>query len=174
MAVQDDLAEQYSAMAEDQLLRLASDQDQLTSDGSLFLQQELARRGIGKERLLAFQNEEQEQREKQRREIGSFFLIHPCGIGRQRFGKADRSYDRQSQTESFKTTVFILLLWLPLIPTGTFRVERKRSFLSGEVTVLERLPLDWEQVLKVWIVAAVILLFAIWALRLLPILLFRH
>lgn len=76
--------------------------------------------------------------------------------------------------ERFETTVFVLLFWLPLIPNGTFRVERKRSFLSNDMTVLERLPLDWEQVLKVWIVTALILLFAIWSFRLLPVLLYRH
>jgi hypothetical protein len=34
--------------------------------------------------------------------------------------------------------------------------------------VLERLSLDWEQVLKVWIVAAAGLLALIWAFKLLP------
>ena len=32
--------------------------------------------------------------------------------------------------ERFKTTVFVVLFWLPLIPSGTYLVERKREFLS--------------------------------------------
>jgi len=40
------------------------------------------------------------------------------------------------------------------MPTGTFRVERKREWISRDIIVIERLPLDWEQILKVWIVAA--------------------
>ncbi|HYL11624.1 MAG TPA: hypothetical protein VEV41_01220 [Terriglobales bacterium] len=75
--------------------------------------------------------------------------------------------------ERFKTTVFVVLFWLPLIPTGTFLVERKRSFLSNQLTVLKRLPLDWEQVLKVWVVTACTLLAVIWTFKLLPRLLFR-
>jgi hypothetical protein len=75
--------------------------------------------------------------------------------------------------ERFKTTVFVVLFWLPLIPTGTFLVERKRRFLSSQITVLERLPLDWEQVLKVWVVASAILLVVIWVFKLLPRILFR-
>ncbi len=75
--------------------------------------------------------------------------------------------------ERFKTTVFVVFLWLPLIPTGTFLVERKREFLSNQMTVLERIPLDWEQVLKIWVVASATLLAVIWAFKLLPRLLYR-
>jgi len=50
------------------------------------------------------------------------------------------------------------VFWLPLIPTGTYLVERKRKFPSNEMTILKKLPLDWEQVLEVWVVAATILL----------------
>jgi hypothetical protein len=46
-------------------------------------------------------------------------------------------------------------------------VERKRESLSPEITVLEKIPLDWEQVLKVWVVATAGLLSVIWAFKLL-------
>jgi len=96
------------------------------------------------------------------------FLLHPYGIGRKRFGKAERTYDAHTGMERFKTTVFIVLLWLPLIPRGTYLVERKREFLSSEMTVLEKLPLDWDQILQVWAIAAVCLLAFIWAVKLVP------
>jgi hypothetical protein len=60
-----------------------------------------------------------------------------------------------------------MLFWLPLIPSGSYIVERKREFLSNQMTVLEKLPLDWEQVLKVWIAAATSLLALIWIFKLL-------
>jgi hypothetical protein len=40
-----------------------------------------------------------------------------------------------------------------------------------QMTVLEKLAFDWEQVLKVWVVAAATLLAVIWALNKLPYLL---
>jgi hypothetical protein len=61
----------------------------------------------------------------------------------------------------------------PLMPTGTYLVERKRQFLSNQMTVLERRPLDWEQVLKVWVVAFATPLAVIWVFKFLPRLLFR-
>ena len=163
MEIRDDLSQQYSNVCDDDLLRLALDAEELTPDAKAALTEELARRRInGAERLQAFRGEEEERKQEHRRKTGSLFLLHPYGIGRTRFGKAERTYDSQSQTERFRTTVFVLFFWLPLIPTGTFLVERKGSFLSREMTVLERLPLDWEQVMKVWIVAGVSLLILIW------------
>ena len=174
MEIRDDLSQQYSNVCDDDLLRLALDAEELTPDAKAALTEELARRRInGAERLQAFRGEEEERKQEHRRKTGSLFLLHPYGIGRTRFGKAERTYDSQSQTERFRTTVFVLFFWLPLIPTGTFLVERKGSFLSREMTVLERLPLDWEQVMKVWIVAGVSLLILIWFIRLLPRILFR-
>ncbi len=175
MEIRDDLAEQYRSMSDQELLRLALDLEQLTPDANAALTDELARRHINnEERLCEFRGEEEEREQEQRRDTGQLFLLHPYGIGRKRFGKAARTYDSPTQTERFKTTVFVLFFWLPLIPTGTFLVERRRAFLSNEVKVLERLPLDWEQVLKVWIVASVALLILIWLVRLLPLLLLRR
>jgi len=49
--------------------------------------------------------------------------------------------------------VFIVLFCFPLIPTGTYLVERKRGYFQDKLTVLEKLRLDWEQILKIWVVA---------------------
>ena len=75
--------------------------------------------------------------------------------------------------ERFATTVFVVLFHFPLIPAGTYLAERKREFFSNQTTFLEKLPLDWEQVLKVWVVAAGSLLALIWIFKLLPRLLYR-
>ena len=169
-----DLVHEYQAKTDEELLRLAFDPGQLTPEASSVLNDELALRGINSaERLNAFRDEEEQFKEEQSRDIGKLFVVHLYGIGRKRFGKAERTYDRETGKERFKTTVFVVLFWLPLIPTGTFLVERERAFLSNEMTVLKRLPLDWEQVLKVWVVAAGTLLAVIWAFKLLPRLLFR-
>jgi hypothetical protein len=155
-------------------LRLALDTEQLTPEANAILSGELARRQINNtERIKSFREEEEKRKAEQSRNPGRLFVFHPYGIGRKRFGKAGRIYDAETGMERFKTTVFVVLFWLPLIPTGTFLVERKRAFLSNQMTILERLPLDWEQVLKVWVVASATLLAVIWIFKLLPRLLFR-
>jgi len=161
-------------MTDEELLRLALSPEQLTPEATAALNNELARRQINStERLNAFRNEEEQRKEELAKDPGSLFVLHPQGIGRKRFGKAGLVFDRETGIERFRTTVFVVLLWIPLIPTGTFLVERKREFLSDQMTVVKRLPLDWEQVLKIWVVASAILLAVIWAFKLLPRLLYR-
>ena len=165
----EDFARSYGTKTNEELLRLAMDSEQLTSEAIAALTSELAKRGINRaERLKAFREEEQQHEDEQAKNPGSLFFLRPYGIGRKRFGKADLVYSPETGMERFRTTVFVVLLWLPLIPTGTYLVERKREFLSDQMVVLERLLLDWEQVLKVWIVAAAALLTLIWAVKLLP------
>ena len=169
-----DLAGHYQSRTDEELLRLALDPEELTAEANAALNGELARRRINNaERLSAFREQEEQRKEELRRNPGSLFVVHPYGIGRKRFGKADRIYNQETGTERFKTTIFIVLFWLPLIPTGTFLVERERGYLPTQMTVLEKLALDWEQVLKVWVTAAGALLVVIWALKLLPRLLYR-
>lgn len=163
----DAFAQEYRAMSDDELLRLALAPDQLTPDASTALTEELSRRRIGDvKQLEAFSAEEQRANEEEQKQAAKQLLLHPYGVGRQRFGKAGRSYDAETQTERFTTTAFFLFCWLPLIPTGTFLVERKGRFLSRKTTVLRRLPLDWEQVLRVWLGAAISVLALMWIIKL--------
>jgi hypothetical protein len=167
-------AEEYQNKTDEELLRLALNLEQLTREANAALNDELARRQINNtQQLRAFSEREKQRKEEQDRNPGNLFVIHPYGIGRKRFGKAGRIYNPETGTERFKTTVFVVLLWLPLIPTGTFLVEKNRAFLANQATVVEKLPLDWEQVLKVWVVAAAILLAVIWVVKLLPHILYR-
>lgn len=167
-------AEEYQNKTDEELLRLALDPEQLTPEANAALNDELARRRINNtQQLKAFSEQEKQRKEEQSRNPGNLFVVHPYGIGRRRFGKAERIYNPETRRERFKTTVFVVLLWLPLIPTGTFLVEKNRALLSNQVTVLEKLPLDWEQVLKVWVVAFAILLAVIWVIKLLPHILYR-
>jgi hypothetical protein len=169
-----EFAEEYRGKTDEELLRLALKPEQLTPEANAVLNDELARRRINNaERLKAFRDEEEQQKEEEQKNPGRLLVLHPYGIGRMRFGKAERNSNPATGMERFRTTVFLVLFWLPLVPTGTFLVERKRAFFSNEMTVLQRLPLDWEQVLKVWVVASIILLAVIWAFKLLPRILFR-
>jgi hypothetical protein len=160
------LVKSYEAKSEADLLRLRLDSKDLTPEATLALANELAKRKIDSaERLTAFQVEEQKRKERESRNPGNLFLHFRLGVGRWNFGKADRTYDQSTGVERFRTTVFVLILFFPLIPTGSYLVERKRSAPRKKTTILEKVPLDWEQVLKVWVVSAACLLLLIWALR---------
>jgi hypothetical protein len=162
----EELADGYRAKSDEELLRLALNSEQLTPEANIALTDELAKRRIGdRKHLDAAREAERESKAENDRDIGTLGLVHLFGVGRLRFGRAGRSYDPSSGMERFKTTVFIVLLFFPLIPTGTYLVERKRGFLSNQMTVLERLPLNWEQVLTVWVVAGGSIVACLWAIR---------
>jgi hypothetical protein len=164
-----DLIKEYETKTNEELLRLALDSEQLTPEATTALTNELAKRRLsGTEQLNAFREAEEQRKVEQSRDPGTLFFLHAYGIGRKRFGKAEYNYSSDTGIERFRTTVFVVLFWLPLIPTGSFLVERKRKFLSNQMIVLEKCPLDWEQVLKVWAVAAASLLTLIWVFKLLP------
>jgi len=163
-----DFAKEYAAKTDEELLRLALAPDQLTEDANCALSAELRSRGLGEnERIAEFQQEEQGREQQQEEDTGQLWFLHPYGIGRKRFGKAGYVFDSISGLEEFSTTVFIVMFWLPLIPTGTYRVRRKKQLLSSHMEVLERLPLDWTQVLTAWLIAVGCLIGFVWVWRLL-------
>jgi hypothetical protein len=149
-----ELGEEYRSKTDKELLRLALTPEELTPEVNVALTSELARRRIDSESHLdAARQEEEDRKAENDRSLGTLGFIPHFGVGRMRFGKGGRLYDSETGLERFKTTVFIVLFWFPLIPTGTYLVERKRV-LQNELIGLEKIPLDWEQVLRVWVVAA--------------------
>lgn len=164
MQVQD-FANEYATKSDEELLRLGLHPEQLTPEADLALSSELQIRGLNdRERLEALQAEEKGREEAIAKETGELWFFH--GVGKKWFGKADCRLDPSTKTKQFNTTIFVVLLWLPLIPIGSYRVEKKRNSLANELTVVERLPLNWEQVLQVWAIAACCLLGLIWAFKL--------
>jgi hypothetical protein len=159
---------EYEARTDEQLLRLSLESDQLTEAANHALLIVMRNRGIATEQhKLDFQHEETRVEGERAKNIGHLAVFHPFGIGRQRYSKFDYQFDRTSGMENFITTVFIVIVWLPLIPIGTYRVERKRNFLfASRITVLEKLPLNWTQVLAVWAGTLLVLLGGYWALLL--------
>jgi hypothetical protein len=162
-----DYATHYAERTDEELLRLLLESDQLTDDANLALSGELNRRGLDKpERIASFRIEE----EKRKREIanhpGHFFFIHYYGIGRKRFGKADRKVDPESGVEEFTTTVFAVFFWIPLIPLGSYRMRRHTKSLASGAPAFERLPLDWVQIMQVWAATGVVAVLIMLVLRL--------
>jgi hypothetical protein len=167
IAVQnEDFVRSYEGKSDEELLRLQLNIKDLPPDGTVALTNELAKRNIGSpEHLDAFRKDVRRQGAVASRNPGSSFLYFRLGIGRWNLGKANRIYDQRTDIERFSTTIFILFLWFPLIPTGSYWVEQKRAGFRKRVTILKKLPLDWSQVLRVWAVALACLLIVVWVLK---------
>jgi hypothetical protein len=96
---------------------------------------------------------------------GETLFVARFGIGKWCLGKADLVFDVNTGLEQFRTTVFILVFYFPLIPTGSYLIRKRRGFFSRKITVLRKLPLDWMQVLRVWAVAGAALYALLWVLK---------
>jgi hypothetical protein len=73
-----DLADEYQSKTDEELLRLALDSAELTTEANVVLNNELSRRGINSaERLTAFREEEEQRKEEERKETGKLFVLHP-------------------------------------------------------------------------------------------------
>jgi len=149
-----ELVKRYATKSDEELLRIRLDSTNLRQEATIALAGELAKRGLGGEdKLSAFREREEEREETESKNPGNLFLASRFGIGRWYFGKAERSFDSATRIERFQTTVFILLLWFPLIPTGTYLIRKRAGFFANKITVERKLPLDWGQILRVWGVA---------------------
>lgn len=163
----DDFVRLYQSKTDDDLLRLEMDSVQLSPEANIALKNELVRRGLGSDRLNRFRELQQHRRDELARDPGRLFLISRLGIGRMRFGKADYIRIPEAKMERFRTTVFLIFFWFPLVPRGTYLIERPRRFFSNQFRVLEKLPLDWAQVLRIWVFCGILLLIVIWGITLL-------
>ncbi len=149
---------EYSSRTDDDLLRLAWAPQDLVEDARVALRTEMDRRGLKAADIDAARYEQEKQEEQLEREKADRLLqVQWSGIGFARFCKWDRIYDPDSRTEEFTTTRFFILLQFPLIPLGTYRVRRKKGFFE-KAQILEKLPLNWNQVLWVWMLALLVLL----------------
>lgn len=64
---------------------------------------------------------------------------------------------------SFRTTLWIVFLFLPLVPLRAYRIVFHAVSLldrstSRTYTILEELPLNWGQVIKTWLISLLLLL----------------
>jgi hypothetical protein len=164
----DELIVTYSQMADEELLELAASPDELLPEAKQILASELARRNLGKEQIETYRKNleaerKAEETEKNRAEVRRWGIT----TGRNWFFKADLTFDNETDSEQFTTTVFSTMAWfLPLIPLGTYRVQRSRSEPNRKLEIVKKLPLNWEQVLRVWVVSSGSIFAVILAIRL--------
>lgn len=163
-----DFEREYAGMSDEDLLRLALAPQDLLEDARAALDAEMNRRGLKAARVDAFREEEGEREERLEKETGNRLLdLQWRGVGSSRFCKWDRVSDDIANSEEFTTTVFFTLCWIPLFPIGTYRVRRKKGF-GERAKVLQKLPLNWSQVLWVWSVTLMLVLAFVIFIRFAP------
>jgi hypothetical protein len=149
---------EYSGRTDNELLRLALASQDLVENAKVALETEMARRGLKAADIDVARYEDEKREEEVERETANRLIgLHWQGVGTSRFCKWERRYDAASGTEEFTTTVFFKLAWIPLIPLGTYRARRK-SGLFQRTQVLEKVKLNWNQVLWVWMLTTLAML----------------
>ena len=81
------------------------------------------------------------------------------GIGTAYYGKREKAEDG-----SYITTLWVILVFIPLLPIGSYRVvETIKSVMFSREYLSRRIPLCWPQVLNTYLVFASVVL-AWWVL----------
>ena len=169
---------QYEFLSDGELLRLAAERDTLVQEAQQALDCELSRRHITRDEI---ENEKADvaslQRQVELQAAAATWVIPNLGIGKTFYGRRNRRVT--ASREEYDSTLWVVLLWFPLIPLGTFRLRRaaRKSRLGWMVRrpahAADRKARDWNQILLTWL-CAVSVAFAIRiAWHFLPALLFR-
>ena len=115
---------QYEHLSDGELQRIAADRGDLVEDAVAAVDAELARRGLSaaaakKEVLRA-------ERKQTRRNIGHVGLSSFRGVGKHFFGVSNYVADPLTNTEEFDSTLWLWVLWLPILPLASYHVRRPK------------------------------------------------
>ena len=161
---------QYEHFTDDQITNLATQMEDLTAEAKSAIQIELVRRNITPDMVRSYQEESSkiEREEMLKIRIGTY-----RGIGRMLFGKTSYSFDALSGDETFETTLWFVFLYFPLVPIAGYEIRRKRQenwwekiWTNKELTVLRKLPRNWNQILLTWTKALAIIFVLVLVVRL--------
>jgi hypothetical protein len=134
-----DFLAEYKTKTNDELLRIALEAESLVPEARHALAAVLKDRQLDSPAALAkFREEERQRLHRERTTMSNLVLVVPAGMGRRMYGKKNRVADE------YDTTLFIVFLWFPLIPLGTYRI---REASPKSFYVLDKKALDWRQVL---------------------------
>jgi hypothetical protein len=154
----------YEQMSDGALMRIAMDRAELTPEALSALEAQLASRGLRPADVAAFADTyraevaaEEARRSKGTKEWRLGWGLS-SGTGRRFYGKRDLVEMRARQ--QYQATLWFTVLWVPLIPLGTYVVHRATVSWwqpAADVRALRQVPLDWKQIGETWAVAAVAL-----------------
>ena len=141
----------YGSKSDDELLALAADLDSLTLEAREALRIELKSRGLDSSAKVT-KFVEQQKRLSFADEVSRLGLSWR-GNGRRLYGKLNREVS--GLNEEYDATIFVVLSYFPLIPTGTYRVCREQG--RTELRFVSKLPLDWIQIVWTWVKSLAVL-----------------
>lgn len=114
-------AARYEQMSDGELLRVAADRETLIPEAAIAIDAELARRGFSV--ATAKQEARRAERKATRRAIGNLGFS-PRGYGKYFFGISNYHLDAASLTEEFDSTLWLWIMWLPIVPLASYHVQR--------------------------------------------------
>ena len=156
-----DYREAYRRMPDYQIMQIASEGG-LVPEAVQALNEELAARGASTQDIN--QHVEYVAHQKLLQRVGNNILYVPHGVGIAFRGKRFSSIEDERLGIELRTR-WIILFWIPVIPIGSYRIiwgtssstfwGRGKSF-----QIVSEEKLDLQQVLTIWSIPVVILLFA--------------
>lgn len=157
---------QYQQLSDDEILNLARDQMNLTGDEAReALSVELSRRNISLSDIQTYAAETGALDTAENHQLRK--LLAPKVYGNKKFlGRNNFVGDASSGSEEYDATLWFVVYWFPLIPLGTYRVRRNRSpkrwwNLHRDIAIMTKLPLNWKQILRTWLIAVSVVFAAI-------------
>jgi hypothetical protein len=166
------LIPEYQYLTTDEILRIASQKEQLTDEARMALETELTRRKLSDGEVQSYKEEylaaERVEKVRAANRITGSSWFSQRGVGFKFLGKSNGRRDPSGRVEEYESTQWFIIFWFPVYPVATFTVRRTLSRWLGIVPksqphTIQRHPRNWEQILTTWIKAALIL----WAILLL-------
>jgi hypothetical protein len=153
---------EYQGRSNDDLLRIALDAVDLTPEARVALAQELKNRGLDTSHIEKFAIEEKAAQHAQDIDLGRLGLSRR-GNGRRLYGKSNLQI--VGLCEEYNATLFAVAAYFPFIPMGTYHISKEQN--SKQITVLDKQPLNWNQITWIWLRAISIIAISLFAAGLL-------
>src|SRR5713226_4786655 len=110
-------------MTDAELLRVAAERETLVADAVIAIDTKHARRGFSV--ATATKETKRAERKEKRCAIGHMGLSSR-GWGKHFFGVSNYRLDSSSDTEEFDSTIWLWIIWLPILPLASYHIQRHK------------------------------------------------
>jgi hypothetical protein len=108
-------------MSDGELMQIAAERDMLEAEAAIAIDAELSRRGFSV--AVAKKEAIRAERKGTRRAIGNLGFS-ASGLGKHFFGISNYHLDAATSTEEFDSTLWLWIVWLPIVPLASYHIER--------------------------------------------------